>query len=145
MTASPLIIFVLHCVKIFISIWHLLILLFMLAWDFGFRMWRLTQATGVLFLVSAEYCAVMCGAFPGTRITWQLLSLSRIYCCALRPWSRTGLIYPSFWFLYLVVLSCAWCRDIMPRASGMTAYVRDGYGAFCQPKFECCKMLLFRV
>ena len=35
------------------------------------------------------------------------------------------------------------CRDGMPRARGMAAYVPDGYGAFCQPKFECgsCEML----
>ena len=35
----------------------------------------------------------------------------------------------------------------MPRARRMTAYVRDGYGAFRQPKFECgcCEMLFFRV
>ena len=35
----------------------------------------------------------------------------------------------------------------MPRARGMAAYVRYGYGAFCQPKFECgwCEMLVFRV
>ena len=35
----------------------------------------------------------------------------------------------------------------MPRASGMAAYVRDGYGAFREPKFECgcCEMLVFRV
>ena len=35
----------------------------------------------------------------------------------------------------------------MPRARGMAAYVQDGYGAFCQPKFECgsCEMLVFRV
>ena len=35
----------------------------------------------------------------------------------------------------------------MPRASGMAAYVRDGYGAFRQPKFECgcCEMLVFGV
>ena len=33
----------------------------------------------------------------------------------------------------------------MPRARGMAAYVRDGYGAFYQPKFECgcCEMLFF--
>ena len=39
------------------------------------------------------------------------------------------------------------CRDGMPRARGMAAYVRDGYGAFYQPKFECgcCEMLVFRV
>ena len=40
-----------------------------------------------------------------------------------------------------------WCRDGMPRARRMAAYVRDGYGAFRQPKFECdcCEMLVFRV
>ena len=27
------------------------------------------------------------------------------------------------------------CRDKMPRTRGMAAYVRDGYGAFRQPKF----------
>ena len=39
------------------------------------------------------------------------------------------------------------CRGRMPRARGMAAYVRDGYGAFRQPKFECgcCEMLVFRV
>ena len=33
----------------------------------------------------------------------------------------------------------------MPRVRGMAAYVRDGYGAFRQPKFECgcCEMLVF--
>ena len=35
----------------------------------------------------------------------------------------------------------------MPRARGMAAYVRDDYGAFRQPKFECgcCEMLVFKV
>ena len=35
------------------------------------------------------------------------------------------------------------CRGKMPRARGIAGYVRDGYGAFRQPKFECgcCKML----
>ena len=39
------------------------------------------------------------------------------------------------------------CRGKMPRACGMAAYVRDGYGAFRQPKVECgcCEMLVFRV
>ena len=39
------------------------------------------------------------------------------------------------------------CRDGVPRARGMAAYVRDGYGAFRQHKFECgcCEMLVFRV
>ena len=37
------------------------------------------------------------------------------------------------------------CQDGVPRAHGMAAYVQDGYGAFCQPKFECgcCEMLVF--
>ena len=29
------------------------------------------------------------------------------------------------------------CRGKLPRARAMAAYVRDGYGAFRQPKFEC--------
>ena len=35
----------------------------------------------------------------------------------------------------------------MPQARWMAAYVRDGYGAFRQPKFECgcCEMLVIRV
>ena len=39
------------------------------------------------------------------------------------------------------------CRSKMPRACRMAAFVRDGYGAFRQPKFECgcCEMLVFRV
>ena len=39
------------------------------------------------------------------------------------------------------------CRDGMPRASGIAAYVRDGYRAFRHPKFDCgcCEMLVFRV
>ena len=36
------------------------------------------------------------------------------------------------------------CRGKMPRARVMAAYVRDGHGAFRQPKFECgcCEMLV---
>ena len=39
------------------------------------------------------------------------------------------------------------CRGKMPRAHRMAAYVRDGYGAFRQPKFDCgcCEMLVFMV
>ena len=39
------------------------------------------------------------------------------------------------------------CGGKMPRARGMAAYVRDGYGAFRQPKFECgCyEMLVIRA
>ena len=39
------------------------------------------------------------------------------------------------------------CRGKMPRACGFAAYVRDGYGTFRRPKFECVcfEMLFFRV
>ena len=39
------------------------------------------------------------------------------------------------------------CRGKLPRALGMAAYVRDGYGAFRQPKFKCgcCEMQVVRV
>ena len=39
------------------------------------------------------------------------------------------------------------CRIKSPRARGMAAYVRDSYGTFLQPKFECgCyEMLGFRI
>ena len=39
------------------------------------------------------------------------------------------------------------CRGRMPQALVMAAYVRDGYGAFRQRKFECgcCEMVIFRA
>ena len=39
------------------------------------------------------------------------------------------------------------CLVKMPRARGMAAYARDGYGAFRQPKFQCgCgEILVFRI
>ena len=39
------------------------------------------------------------------------------------------------------------CQGKIPRARRIAAYVRDGYGAFRQPKFECgcCEMLVSRV
>ena len=51
------------------------------------------------------------------------------------------LLVPGFGRLVLL------CQGRMPLARGMAAYVRDGYGAFCQPKFEsgCCEMLFFSV
>ena len=51
------------------------------------------------------------------------------------------LLIPGFGRLVLL------CRGKMPRARGMAANVRDGFGAFRQPKFECgcCEMLAFRA
>ena len=36
------------------------------------------------------------------------------------------------------------CRGKMPRTRGVAAYIRNGYGAFRQPKFECdcCQKLV---
>ena len=53
----------------------------------------------------------------------------------------SGLLVSGFGRIVLL------CRDGVPRAHGIAAYVRDGYGAFRQPKFECgcCEMLVFRV
>ena len=45
------------------------ILFISLARGFGFWMWTLTLARSVLFLMSAEYSAVMCEAWPGTLVT----------------------------------------------------------------------------
>ena len=85
----------------------------------------------------------MCRVCPGTLVTWPWLRLSMIYCCALRPWSQIlrhvpELLVPGFGRPVLLF------RGKLPRARGMAAYVRDGYGAFRQPKFECgcCEMLL---
>ena len=43
----------------------------------------------------------------------------------------SGVLVPGFGRPVLL------CRGKMPRARGMAAYVRDGYGAFRQAKFEC--------
>ena len=68
--------------------------------------------------------------------------------------------YPTFTWQYPLIATCTLkllvplfgrpvllCRDVVPRARGMAAYVRDSYGAFRQPKLECgcCEMLVFRV
>ena len=68
-----------------------------------------------------------------------------ICCCALRHWSQTGIISELLVPVFGSIVSL--CRDGMPQARWMAAYVRDEYGAFHQPKFECgcCEMLVLRV
>ena len=68
-----------------------------------------------------------------------------IYCCAQRPWSRTGVIYQ--FLVRRFGRLCLLFRDGLPRARGMAAYVRYEHRAFRQPKFEsgCCEMLVFKV
>ena len=59
-------------------------------------------ARGIQFLLSAEYSAVMSGAWLGTLVTWLWLCL----CCALRLWSQICGTCQSYWFPDLVTLSC---------------------------------------
>ena len=102
-------------------------------------MWRLTLALAVLFPLSADYSVVMCGASPGTLVTWPWRRLSMTYYCAQTLVSDMHhvleLLVPGFRHPVLL------CQGRMPRARMMAAYVRDGYGAFRQLKFECgcCK------
>ena len=63
------------------------------------------------------------------------------------------------WTVYCILYDILLCSEtvgsdmrhvsvlLIPRARGMAAYVRDGYGAFFHPKFpcSCCEMLVFRV
>ena len=54
---------------------------FLHAWGFGFQMWRLTRARGVLLLLSGYYSRLVCLSCPGTLETWLWLCLSMIYLC----------------------------------------------------------------
>ena len=81
-------------------------LFFMLTRGFGFWMWRLTLARGVLFLLSAEYSVVMCVDWQGTLVTCSLFRLSMIFCSALRLWSQIYVTCRSCWFPDAVALSC---------------------------------------
>ena len=54
----------------FATIYYIFISFFMVAWGFGFWMWRQTLARVVLYRLSAEYSVVMCVAWPGTLVTW---------------------------------------------------------------------------
>ena len=78
----------------------------MLAWGFGFWTCRLTLGRGTLCLLSAEYFVVMCGAWPGTLVTWPWLRLSMISCCALWLWSQICVTCRSCWFPVSFPLSC---------------------------------------
>ena len=70
----------------------------MLARGFGFSMWRLTLSHGFLFLLSAEWSVIMCGAGPGTLVTWPWLRLSVIYRSAVSLWSQINVTCRSCWF-----------------------------------------------
>ena len=87
----------------------------------------------------------VCLIRPGTLVTavassqYDILLCSETLVSDLRHVSE--LLVPGFGHPLLL------CLGKLPRARGMAAYVRDGYGAFRQPKFECCccEMLVVRV
>ena len=89
-------------------------------------MWRQTLARGVLYLLSAEYSVVMCGAGPGNlsdltvaSSKYDVLLCSDTLVSDMRHVSEV--LVPVFGRLVLL------CRGKMPRARGMAAYERDGY------------------
>ena len=107
-------------------------------------MWRQTLARGVLYLLYAEYSSNVRGLAGDLSDLTMALSRYDILLCSETLVSdmhhASEVLVPSFGRPVL-------CQAKIPRARGMAAYVRDGYGAFRQPKFEygCCKMLVFRV
>ena len=110
-------------------------------------MWRLTLVRGGLFPLSADYSVVMCvrglagnlSHLTVASFQYDILLCSETLVSDMRYVSE--LLVPGFGRPVLL------CRERMPRARGMAAYVGAGYGAFRQHNFECgcCEMLFFRV
>ena len=95
-------------------------------------MWRQTLGRVALYLLSAEYSVVMCGAWPGTlsdltmaSSQYDILLCSETAVSDMRRVSKV--LVPGLGRHVLL------CRGKTPRARGMAAYVLDGYGAFRQP------------
>ena len=108
-------------------------------------MWRQTLARGVLYLRSAEYSSNMrclTGNLSDVTVAssqYDILLCSETLVSDMRHVSEVLVLGFSRTFFV--------CLGKIPRTPGMAAYVRDGYGAFRQPKFECgcCEMLFFRA
>ena len=98
-------------------------------------MWRQTLASVVLYLLSASYCYNVRGLAGNVSDLTVASSQYDILLCSETLVSDmryvSEVLVPGFGHHVLL------CRGTMPRASGTAAYVRDGYGAFRQPKFEC--------
>ena len=96
-----------------------------------------------------DVCTILCSNVPGLAGNQSDLTVASsqydILLCfeSLVSYMRhvSEILVPGFGRPVLL------CRGKMPRARGMAAYLRDGYGAFPQPKFECgcCEMLVFMV
>ena len=90
-------------------------------------MWRQTLAGGVLYLLAGNLSDQTVASSQ-----YDILLCSETLISDMRHVSEV--LVPGFGRPVLL------CRCKMPRARGMAAYVRDGYGAFRQLKFEfgCC-------
>ena len=92
-------------------------------------------------MYTCNFFGNVCGVSQQTLVTWPLLLLSMIYRCvwnvSLRYVSHVGVAGSWIWLSHFVVLGG------IPRGQGLSAYVRDGYRAFCLPKLEfgCSKSL----
>ena len=96
-----------------------------------------------------EACRILCSNVRGlseklSDVTVALSQYDLLLCSETLVSDRhymSELVVPGFGRSVLL------CWDGVPRAHGMAAYVRHGYGAFRQRKFECgcCEMLVFRV
>ena len=60
-----------------------------------------------MYLLSAEYSVVMCGAWPGTLVAWLWLRFDMIYSFALRLWSQIFVMCMSCLLPDLVAMSCS--------------------------------------
>ena len=69
-------------------------------------MWRLTLARDVLFLLSAEYSAVTCGASPGLLSNLTVASSQHDRLRALKLWFQICVMCRSFSFPDSVAQSC---------------------------------------
>ena len=89
-----------------------------------------------------DVCRILCSNVWGLAVASSLYDILLCFETLISDMRHVSeLLVP--WFGRPVLL----CWGKMPRARGMAAYVRDGYRAFRQPKFECgwCEMLFFRV
>ena len=97
-------------------------------------------------LPESAVCRILCsnvwglaGNFSDLTVAssqYDILLFSETFVSDMRPVSELLVLD----FVRPVLL----CQGKMPRAIGMAASVRDGYGAFCQLKLDCgcCKMLV---
>ena len=101
-------------------------------------MWRQTLARGILCLLSAEYSSNVRGLAGNlSDLTIASTQYDTLFCSEpLVSYMHhvLELLVPPFGRPVLL------CLGMMPRARGMSAYVRDGYGAFRQSGVvdKCC-------